>query len=294
MKNNFLGLEEKYSNYNFAQYCVLPIPYEKTTSYGKGTQFGPKAIIEASQQVELYDEELNQEPYLSGIYTSDELQFNSGKDTADSLNSICEAIKKPLHDGKFVFSLGGEHSITSPLVRAYIEKYPNLSILQFDAHADLRQSYMDSKDNHACVMARVKEITKVVGIGIRALSRKEADRIKSENLSVFFAHKMQSNIDWKEEVLDQLTGPVYISFDVDYFDPSIMPSTGTPEPGGFFWRETLDFLKQVFHEKDVVGCDVVELASQKGFSAPDFMIASLIYKMIGFHKLATSNFSIYT
>jgi agmatinase len=286
MKNNFLGLEEKYSDYNFAKYCVLPIPYEKTTSYGKGTQFGPKAIIEASQQVELYDEELDREPYLSGIYTSNELHFESEKDTTDSLNSIFKAIKTPLYDEKIVFSLGGEHSITSPLVCAYIEKYPKLSILQFDAHADLRQSYMDSMDNHACVMARVNEIAKVIGIGIRALSREEADRIKSENLSVFFAHKMQSNKVWKKEVLDLLTGPVYISFDVDYFDPSIMPSTGTPEPGGFLWRETLDFLKQVFHEKEVVGCDVVELAPQPGASAPDFMIARLVYKMIGFHGLA--------
>lgn len=283
---NFLALEKKYSNYKNAKYCILPIPYERTTSYGKGTQFGPEAVIKASEQVELFDEELENEPFHAGICTLEKLQFDSKKTKKEALQSIFEEIKQPLKNDKFVVSLGGEHSITFPLVRAYLEKYQDLSILQLDAHADLRKEYMGSSDNHACVMARVNELTKVVGVGIRSLSKEERDWIKKDHLPIWFAHQMHNNSDWIQSVLEQLNDTVYITFDVDFFDPSIMPSTGTPEPSGFYWRETLNFLKQVFLKKEVVGCDIVELAPQPGFSAPDFMIARLIYKMIGFHDLS--------
>jgi len=281
---NFLGLNKKYSKFEDSNYCVYLVPYERTTTYVKGTQKGPSAIIQASQQVELYDEEMDFEPSLAGICTIQGQDFSLINEEKECFNLIEEDVTKLLDQNKFVLSLGGEHSITYPLVKAHLKKYPDLSVLQLDAHADLRYEYLDSIYNHACVMSRVQEIAKVIGVGIRSLSSEEKDWIKKNKYSIWFAHQMYDNPYWMEEVISELENPVYLTIDIDFFNPAIIPATGTPEPGGFFWKETLNFLKMVFSQKNVVGCDVVELAPQNGFHSADFMIARLVYKLIGFKE----------
>ncbi len=281
---NFLGLEPEYSNFLTAKYCIFPVPYERTTTYGTGTRLAPEAIVEASQQVELYDEELDAESYRVGIFTMPRRDFSVNMGIPDCLATIYHDVQNLLQQDKFIISLGGEHSITYPLVRAFVEKYPKLTVLQLDAHADLRAEYQDSHYNHACVMARVHELAPVVGIGIRSLSREEKFWIDQDHLPMWFAYQMHSNPNWMDGVLATLHEPIYITLDVDYFDPAIIPTTGTPEPGGMLWSPTLQFLRRVFTEKKIVGFDVVELAPKKDFHAADFLVAKLIYKMIGFHE----------
>lgn len=279
---NFLGLDSKFTQFTSSKFCILPIPYERTTTYGKGTEFAPKAILKASQQVELYDEELDLEPCQVGIATLPSLKFPENTTITNCLDSIYSTVKNVLSNDNFLISLGGEHSITPPIVKAHLEKYPNLQVLQLDAHADLRQEFEGSMYNHACVMARINEITTTVGVGIRSLSIEERDAIRNKHLPVWFSHHMVENPDWMSDVLNVLKEPVYITLDVDYFDISIMPATGTPEPGGGLWYPTLLFLKRVFAEKKVVGMDVVEFAPRKDDHAFAFMVAKLIYKMIGY------------
>ena len=279
---NFLGLDPKYSNLESAKYCIFPIPYERTTTFGKGTEFGPKSILEPSQQVELYDEELNSEPYLAGIATLQALTFPENLDINDCIDLIYSTVKDYLSDNKYLCSLGGEHSITFPIVKAHLEKYPNLQVLQIDAHADLRQEYEGSPYNHACVMARIHELTTFTSVGIRSLSIEESEFIRKNNLPVWFARQMAGNTHWMFEVLESIQNPVYITLDVDYFDISIMPATGTPEPGGGHWYPTLQFLKHMFSEKEVVGLDVVEYAPRENDHASGFMVAKFLYKMIAY------------
>ncbi|HDL18993.1 MAG TPA: agmatinase [Bacteroidetes bacterium] len=286
---NFLGLEPEYSGLSQSRYCIYTVPFERTTTYGKGTGFGPEAILIASQQVELYDEELNAEPFRSGIATHPGLRFPADKPTETCFAEITDQVVSLLDEDRFVIGLGGEHSVSFSLIRAYRQKYPQLTILQLDAHADLRQSYRGSPLNHACVMARIHEMVPAVGIGIRSLSRQEADLIRRERLPVWFACRMREDAGWEEEALAAVQEPVYVTIDVDFFDPSIMPATGTPEPGGFFWRETLRFLRKLFSAKQVVGFDVMELAPQANFHAADFLTAKLVYKLIGYHQMKLSS-----
>lgn len=264
---NFLGQQADYKNSTFV---VVPVPYEATTTYGKGTKNGPTAILKASQQVEEFDEELGYEVYAKA-------RIHTLKPVA--VTSLGLRVAGILADKKTPIILGGEHSITPVVLKAVVKEYKKLSVLQFDAHADLRNSYMGTKNNHACVMRRVLEICPAVQVGIRNISKegyafaKKTGQLKK----IHWAEHLEAT----EQITTQLSENVYISFDLDAFDPAIM-STGTPEPGGLFWYEVMDILKAVCREKNVVGFDVTELLPRKGDIASDFTAAKLVYKIMGF------------
>jgi agmatinase len=276
---NFLGLSAPFCEEKTAHFVVLPIPYEQTTTYGKGTAHGPKAIIEASQQVELYDEELGFEPYTMGVYTAPDIKPGPGPH--ETLEAICWATSDLLEQGLIPVALGGEHSLTVGMVRAFIEKFKDLTILQLDAHADLREQYLDSKWNHACTARRLMELAPVVPVGIRNLSKEEAEFIQKRSLNIFYAQEVRRHKPW-DEVIARLSQNVYVTIDLDVFDSGIMPSVGTPEPGGLDWYEVLELIRLVAHERTIVGFDVVELCPQPGNIAPDFLAAKLVYKVIGY------------
>jgi len=279
---NFLGIEKPFTEFKTAPVVILPVPYEVSTSYGTGAKNGPASVINASGFVELYDEESDDEAYLKGIYTAEPVTF-SGNVDAD-FERITEAALFFLNQDKFVVSIGGEHSISFPLIRAWHQKYPNLSVLQLDAHSDLRESYEGSIYSHASVMSRVRDLThQIVQVGIRSQCVEEATLIKEQGIHTNYAHNIRRS-GWNK-CIDGLSKDVYITLDVDFFDPSLIPATGTPEPGGFFWDETLTFLKNVFINYNVVGLDIVEFSPITGLSYPEFTIAKLIYKLIGFKLL---------
>lgn len=279
--DKFLDIPEKYSDYKTARAVVISVPYEATVSYGCGTKFGPKAIIEASGHVELYDEELGCEPFKMGIATLDELPLD-GRKTSEIATVIGPTIAKVIADGKLPVILGGEHSITPAVMGAVKSAHGELTIVQFDAHADLREEYEGDRMSHACAMARAREFCDVVHVGIRNISAEEAELAKREEIKIFYAHRIRENGEWMKEVVEAVqTKKVYITFDVDAFDASVMPATGTPEPGGLFWHQVTELLKLVIAQKSVVGFDFVELAPIKGFHSYDFTVAKLVYKCLG-------------
>ena len=280
---NFLGLSDADARYESARGVVVPVPWEATVSYGKGTGKGPAAIVEASRYVELYDEVLREEPYRKGgIHTTAPVDV-SGGDPVAFLGALEGEAARLFADGKFPVFLGGEHSLTTAPVRAARAAFEDLSILQLDAHADLRESYEGTPWSHASVMRRVHELgVPAVPIGIRAISVEEAEFIQDEDLPVFWSHRIAHGVEWIDTVLNTLSDTVYVTFDVDFLDPSLIPATGTPEPGGGFWHETMRFLGYVFQEKNVIGMDVVELAPIEGFHAPDFVIARLVHRCMGY------------
>ena len=278
--NNFLGLSKELSTYKTSQAVVLPLPYEATTSYGKGTKNGPAAIIKASQQIEFYDEELDLEPCQVGIATAKAPAF--GKMTPPkAVARIQESCEKLLRDGKFLISLGGEHTVTVPLVRAFAQKHRDLWVVQLDAHSDLRDSYHNTPYSHACAMARVLEHAKLIGLGIRSGISGERERLKPPS-RLYYAHEMLENLNWQEQVFSILGPHVYLTIDLDFFNPAEVPGVGTPEPGGFGWYAALGFLRRLFATREVVGCDVVELLPQRDSAMSDFFAAKLVYKMIGY------------
>lgn len=259
---------------------MWPIPYEATTTYAQGTAAGPAAILSASQQVELWDDELDCEPCEHGICTLPHFDA-TGMNHNEALSKIGEISCQIFNEGKFSLSLGGEHSVTIPLVKKAAEFWPDLSVLHFDAHSDLRQSYEGSTLNHACVMARVGEICPFVSVGLRSGIKGERANARSDS-RLIYARQMQKNAHWIDQALAGLSRNVYLTFDLDFLDPSIMPSVGTPEPGGFLWYETLEFIRCVFRERNVVACDIVELKPVDTLHHPDFLAAKLAYKMIGY------------
>jgi len=267
----FLNIDPPYTDYKTSKFVIIPVPYEKTVSYGGGTAKGPDAILKASQHVEDYDIELDREIYRAGIHVTRPVK---------AIEGIRGQVKKAIDDKKVPVMLGGEHSITPFAVEACKAKYKNLSVLQFDAHADLRDSYHGSKYSHACAVRRILEICPAVQVGIRSMDKSEMDYAKSSGQisKIHTAEKLEI----VENVCAQLSNDVYITLDVDVLDPSIMPSTGTPEPGGLDYYEVLDILRGVAREKNIVGFDVVELAPIKGLNAPDYTVAKLIYKLMGY------------
>lgn len=285
-KDNFLAIPKKFSDFNNSKIAILQAPYEKTTSYGKGTSKGPGAIIKASHYVEFFDEETEKEVcFAEGITALNPVKFGkaSGK---KMLAVLYKNVKSLIDAGKFVVTLGGEHTISTAPIKAHFDSFQNVSVLHFDAHSDLRDEYEGSKYSHACFAARVSEFTdKITQVGIRAQSKEEFNFIKNRGISTFYAHDIHNN-KFSEEMMDIMISTmdmnVYITFDVDYFDPSIMPSTGTPEPNGFFWHPTMKFLRRVCGERNVIGFDVVELAPRKGFKFPDFLTAKLVYKILNY------------
>ena len=286
IKKNFLAIEEKVSNYKDSKIAILPVPYEATTTYGKGTSKGPMAILDASHYVEFFDEEMNRELcFEKGICSVKALELKGRKDKK-ALDFIYENIVKLIKDNKFVVTLGGEHTISIAPIKAHFDNFKNLSVLHFDAHSDLRDEYENSKYSHACFMSRVAEFTKdITQVGIRAQCIEEYKYIKENNIKTFYAFEIRNGKygrNWEDKIINTLKKNVYVTFDVDYFDPSIMPSTGTPEPDGFLWSETVKLLKKLGEKKNVVGFDVVELAPRKDFAFPDFLTAKLIYKMLNY------------
>ncbi|MBW2977491.1 agmatinase [Candidatus Woesearchaeota archaeon] len=278
--DNYGAIEEKeFYSYDKSKFVIVSAPYEGTVTWGKGTAKGPSAIIKASQNMELYDEELDKENYKAGICTLKELE------AADSPEKMVDEIEKTgsslIKDGKIPVMLGGEHSISTGLVRAFKKKYDDLSVLQLDAHADLRQEYEGSKYSHASVMARVREICPAVQVGIRSLSVEESEWIKKDNLPIFFAKDIHDSTDWMDDAISKLSDNVYITIDLDVFDPSILSATGTPEPGGLRWYQVVKFLRKVCEQKNIVGFDVVELAPSGDISC-DFLAAKLVYKLVGY------------
>ncbi len=278
---NFLGLPSEFSDFDKSEFVILPVPYEQTTTYQVGTKQAPQAIIAASQEVETFDEELKFEACKAGICTLDYMEIPASGQQG-MLEKVYQATKRLINKGKKVVMVGGEHTISIGAVKAFKEKYPNLSVLQMDAHADLRDTYQENRFSHASVMRRIGELSHFVGVGIRNLSQEEHEFIQQNKTDVFFAQDMRNCDRWREKVLDKLGSDVYLTFDLDMFDPSIMPAVGTPEPGGLLWYETLDFLKELTYEKNLVGFDVVELCPIPGLVAPDFLAAKLIYKIIGY------------
>jgi agmatinase len=274
---NFGGLPDEFVNYKNAKIAVLPVPFDKTSSWIKGSEKGPKAIIEASMNMELYDLETDSEVYKNGIFTSVEIISNSSE---DMIKCVYNRVTKLIKDEKFVVSLGGEHTISLPAIKAHHENYNNLSILHLDAHSDMRDSYLGNKYSHACVMARVKELTNdIISIGIRSLDSSELDNINKNN--TFFAKDIYNSREWTVEAVKKLNKNVYITLDLDVFDPSVLPSTGTPEPGGLDWYTVIKFLKEVCKNSNLVGFDVVELMPTEN-KASDFLAAKLIYKILSY------------
>lgn len=286
IRENFLAVDKKYSAYKNSKIVILSAPLEKTVSYGKGTAKGPAEILNASHYVEFFDEEFGRElVFEAGICTLPELNLKK-LSVKKSLDRIYKNTAQLLSDNKFVVTLGGEHSLSIAPIKAHLEKYPDASILQFDAHSDLRDSYEGSKHSHASVMARVAELTKeIVQVGIRAQCIEEYDFIKKNNLHTFYARHIRLctyGNDWQKEVLNSLKENVYITFDVDAFDPSILPSTGTPEPGGLLWDETMNLLNLISLHKNIIGFDVVELAPSKNDPSSSFTTSKLVYKLLNY------------
>jgi len=277
---SFLGKEYSADNSEAAKIIIIPVPLEYSTSYGKGTERGPEAIINASSFLESYDEELDYEVWKKGIFTAPAIDVNT--EPVQCLDRIKKAVASYIKDDKFAIVLGGEHSLSSAVHDAFYDRYPQLSVLQLDAHSDLRDEFEGSKYSHACVMRRIWEKNKnIVEVGIRSQCIEEKEFISENEIPVFYAQDIYGK-SFSLEILDALNDDVFITIDTDFFDPSIMPAVGTPEPGGFFWYETLDFLKNVFTFKNVVGIDIVEFSPIPQLVHPDFFLAKFIYKLIGY------------
>ena len=276
---NFGDLPEEYSNLSDARIVIVPVPYDQTSTWIKGADKGPAAIIEASANMELYDIETDCEVYRKGIFTADALKVG-GLLPEDMIEMVTEEVRHYIEKEKFTVVVGGEHSVSIGSIKAHAKNNKDITVLQLDAHSDLRNEYNGSKYNHACVMARVREACPIVQVGIRSMDSSEKEFI--DRGRVFFAEDIHNRTDWINEAVGKLSEKIYITIDLDVFDPSIMPSTGTPEPGGLLWYDVLRLLKTVSDKKDIVGFDVVELCPDERNKAPDFLAAKLIYKMLSY------------
>ncbi len=278
---NFGGIESEYSEYGKAKIVFIPVPYDLTATYISGARNGPKAIIDASNHMELYDEELGKETYRVGISTCEPLDVTK-KNPEDMLDVVSKAVSSEVDSQKYQVVVGGEHSISLGVVKELVKKYPKLSVLQLDAHADLRNSYDGTPYNHACVGRRISEMCPLVQVGVRSISKEEVDFKKSLKVVTISDYEVKQEQEWYEKALDNLTDDVYLTIDLDVLDPAIMPSVGTPEPGGLNWHETIRFLRMISKEKRIVSFDLVELTPQSGNVAPDFLAAKLMYRIMGY------------
>ena len=278
---DFGGAASAIVDFDAARVVILPVPLDRTTSYVSGTRNGPHEILVASSHIELWDEETQTDVHSIGIYTLPEMEFPfAGMDEV-----VCEirrVASELINRDKFPLILGGEHSITPAVVGAVAAKHPGLSVLQIDAHADLRDSFMGTPHNHACAMRRTLDFAPTTQVGIRSLSPEEAAAAPGLRTTIFYDYNMRADPRWIDRVVESLTDTVYITIDVDGLDPAIMPATGTPEPGGLSWYETLALLRAVIERRTVVGCDIVELSPLAGNVAPNFLCAKLIYKILSY------------
>jgi agmatinase len=280
----FGGIEDEIAAYEKARAVVVPVPLERTTTYARGTRKGPSAILEASRNMELYDEELGRETYREiGIATLEEMDTDEGA-LENVLGHIHTAVRGLLEEGKYPVLLGGEHSLTPPGVSAAARKFPDLTVLQIDAHADLRESYQGNPNSHACAMRRVLEVCPAAQVGIRSLSQEEAEAIPRLKTRIFWAKDIVERpaSTWADEVAKALSPHIYLTIDLDGFDPSLVPATGTPEPGGLSWEQVTGLVRSVARQRQIVGMDVVELLPTPGLHAADFLAAKLVYRILGY------------
>ena len=284
LSSNFLGIPPEDHTLEKSRVVVLPVPYERTVSYGVGTKNGPSAILEASHYVELYDDELDEEVYRIGIHTLPAWLPDDMEPAAcvEGLEAVVSGLIRT-NPGRFVLTLGGEHSIAPGPIRAHRARFPGLSVLHFDAHGDLRDEYEGQKNSHACAARRWVELgIPTVHVGIRSISKEEVDYVRTSGTLIVSNREMHRSDAWMERALAKLTGEVYVTFDVDFFDGSLVPATGTPEPGGGTYDQALSILRRVASERKLVGADIVEHAPLPGNRAPDFMIAKLCYKLLAY------------
>jgi len=272
----FMNLPEKQSVYSSSKYVIIPVPIEGKPAYGTGSCKGPAAVLSASQELDLYDMETDSEPFEEGIFTHQIVRSKS---------RLRKEVSKVVADSKFPLILGGDHSITAECAEALKREITDITFLQLDAHVDLWDEFDGDRYSHACVMRRVSELgIPLVQVGIRSMDIEEKYYAKRIRSRVFTAQDIFDDLKWMDKVVSSLNKKVYITIDVDVFDPSIMPSTGTPEPGGLLWYQVLGLLRKVFSKKNVIGADIVELAPIKGMHAADFTIAKLAYKLVAYGK----------
>ena len=277
----FAGLLPPFSELEKAKTVILPLPYEGTTEWRSGTRDGPQAIIDASQYLELYDLELDREIYKVGIHTLPEVEpvLSSPEDMIDRCYNMTKGL---IQKGKFVVMLGGEHSLSLGTVRAFKEAFPRLSVLQLDAHADLRDKYLGTKYSQACVMRRIFELCPLVQVGVRSLSWEEKQFLNQNKMTPFYMSDLVSTATSTEKIVNSLSQDVYVTIDADVLDPSIMPAVGTPEPGGMQWQQILDIIKSVALHKHIAGFDLMEFCPREGPASCAFLLAKLAYKCIGY------------
>lgn len=270
---------DEFSGRESSEIVILPVPYDETSTWIKGADKGPFALLEASSELELYDVETSSEVYTHGIFTHPPLEV-AGLSPADMVKKVKTVTAGLIDEKKFVVTIGGEHSVSIGPVMAHAEKFENMCVLQLDAHADLRKEYKGSPYNHASVMARVKEICPAVQVGIRSISSEEVAGVTRED--IFYAHEIKKTPDWVSRVVNRLGLNVYVSIDLDVFDPAFLPSTGTPQPGGLDWQEVTALLKAVSESKNVVGFDVVELCPNPSQKSSDMLAATLVYRFLSY------------
>ncbi len=278
---NYGGIDNAYTAYEQAKFVVVPVPYDLTSTYQSGSRRGPGAILDASANMELYDEELGQETYLAGIHTMPPLDANA-RGPEEMVNTLRRTIAGIVVDGKIPVMLGGEHSISLGAVQALQEVFPKLSVLQLDAHADLRDSYQGTPFSHAAVARRISGICPLVQAGIRSMSAEEAEFLKTGPVKSYSADFILENRSWRETICSDLQGDLYLTVDLDVLDPAVMPATGTPEPGGIAWRDLIRLVHGVSKRCRIRGFDVVELAPIPGMIAPDFLASKLVYRIMGY------------
>lgn len=287
MENTYAGIPAENATFEFSKVVLVTVPYDGTSTWGKGADKGPELFLDASENMELYDIETDTEPYLQGVYMAGEVSEKSSPEKM--VEAVYQKTKELVKDREKLFTLiGGEHSVSIGSIRAVGEEYHNLTVLQLDAHTDLRPEYHGSKNNHACAVFEANQKHKLVQVGIRSMDAEEKQYLPHKR--VFFAHEIAKNDNWIKDVLDKVSGNVYITIDLDAFDPSIAPSTGTPEPGGLQWYPTLKLLKKVFKKCNVVAFDIVELMDSPQAKPTAFLAAKLYYKMLAYyHKYNKNN-----
>jgi agmatinase len=281
---NFGGIdEEEFSAFENARILIWPVSYEGTVSYGTGTGAGAMAIVDASRNMELYEEDTDTEVYKLGIHTLEE--FEPREMPEAMMDSLYERATELLRTDKFICMLGGEHSVSAPVIKAHHEKYHGLSVLQIDAHADLRDTYDGTPHSHASIMARVVKDLRIpsVQVGIRSISGDEARSLKEDlPTKIFWARNIVGRTDWIDDAVDSLSDEVYLTIDIDGLDPSIVPTTGTPEPGGLGWYETLALIRRIAEKKRIVGMDLVEYSYFENYDSPAFLCSKLVYKTLSY------------
>ena len=278
MKNNYAGIPDEFAAYETSKVVLLPVPYDGTSTWQKGADKGPDAFLDASENMELYDIETGQNTFEIGIHLLDAMTENASPESMTQ--GVYEEISKQIKAGKFVTLFGGEHSVSIGAIRAHYENYQNLTVVQLDAHADLRDEYHDSACNHACAVHEASKNTNLIQVGIRSMD--DSELAFMDQSKVYFAHKIYDNKGWMDHSIGQMTEDVYITIDLDCFDPSELPSTGTPEPGGMTYYTMMGYLKKIFATKNVVGFDIVELCPNPQDKASDFLAAKLYYKMLSY------------